>query len=531
MQKKTLLKILLVLIIITIFIPKTCAHVTWTPIQIIKEISISSADMPTLSETPSIAAWEKNIHIVWTYWPNEEKSQIYYKKSTDNGKTWDQETLLINQNDIIVISPQIAVSNKNIHIIWKDFRHGNPEIYYIKSTDNGKNWNEPIRVTYNSSRKSNIFESQIIAKNDQIFICWKDYRTGSSEVFFKKSTDNGITWSDDIRVTRDFSASYNPNMYIDSKYIYLVWEDGARNAQICFSQSSTFGDSWSPKRYLTTHSGKSNRPTILAHNNSLYVFWQDDRDKDTTIYYKTSIDKGKSWTNATPITNIAYNSVNPHAIAYNAKIFLFWLDTRDGNYEIYYKTANTANLDKWTNETRITNDSIDSHDLTIANCGNNIHLAWQNFYSGDGGEIAFTNTLSQDPIILNLDVSHNKINSINPTVLVTVNGMDNQYNKSNLSAIIQYRRIDKNKWITCHPNLNQNLWQTTINFSGSMQPGLYEIRAKIVHPAGNESNWLYSTPLHFAPETNRKSTDFTVSIVLLSIFVIIIILRRRNTNE
>ena len=47
--------------------------------------------------------------------------------------------------------PAIAVdSSGNLHVVWQDDTPGNSEIYYKKSTDGGATWTTSQRLTWNS---------------------------------------------------------------------------------------------------------------------------------------------------------------------------------------------------------------------------------------------------------------------------------------------------------------------------------------------------------------------------------------------
>jgi hypothetical protein len=46
-------------------------------------------------------------------------------------------------------SPVIAVDpSGNLHVVWKDSTPGNDEIYYKKSTDGGASWSTSQRLTW-----------------------------------------------------------------------------------------------------------------------------------------------------------------------------------------------------------------------------------------------------------------------------------------------------------------------------------------------------------------------------------------------
>ncbi len=48
-----------------------------------------------------------------------------------------------------------------------------------------------------------------------IHVFWHDNRFSNWEIMHKLSTDGGISWSPDIRLTNDPGASTGPNVYVD----------------------------------------------------------------------------------------------------------------------------------------------------------------------------------------------------------------------------------------------------------------------------------------------------------------------------
>ncbi|MBK6772308.1 MAG: hypothetical protein IPG78_09310 [Ignavibacteria bacterium] len=85
-----------------------------------------------------IAASENVVHAVW-YDFREGNNEIYYKRSSDGGISWGADTRLTN-NTAPSFSPSVSVSGLVVHVVWNDRRDGNYEIYYKRSTDAGISW-------------------------------------------------------------------------------------------------------------------------------------------------------------------------------------------------------------------------------------------------------------------------------------------------------------------------------------------------------------------------------------------------------
>ena len=96
------------------------------------------------------------------------------------------------------------------------------------------------------------------------------------------------TWGTAKRLTWNSGASLNPAIAFDSSnHIHLVWYDETPgNREIYYKKSTTGGDTWTTKR-LTYNSGRSYNPVIaLDSNNHIHLVWNDETPGNLEIYYK-----------------------------------------------------------------------------------------------------------------------------------------------------------------------------------------------------------------------------------------------------
>ncbi len=251
-----------------------------------KRITWNSGD----SYDPAIAVdSSNNIHMVWCdYTPGN--SEIYYKRSTDEGSTWGA-TKRITWNSGGSVHPAIAIdSNNNLHVVWHDWTPGNPEIYYKRSTDGGSTWSPTKRLTWNSS--SSRYPAIAIDSNNNLHVVWEDSIPGNSEIYYKRSTDGGSTWGATKRLTWTSGDSAYPAIAIDSNNnVHVVWHDlTPGNAEIYYKMSTDGGSTWGATKRLSWNSGSSYGPAMaIDSNNSIYVVWHDKTPGNWEIYYK----KGK----------------------------------------------------------------------------------------------------------------------------------------------------------------------------------------------------------------------------------------------
>lgn len=313
-----------------------------------------------------------NLYVVW--WDGRDLDrEIYFKRSTDNGLTWQSDTRLTN-----VVSwseyPSIAVSGSNIHIVWMDDRDESfyPEIYYKHSTNSGISWSADEKLTSNPSDPG--IPSLAVFGNN-VHIVWHDLRDGNWEIYYKKSTDGGITWQPDVRLTNDASVSERASIALWDNKIYVVWQDERDNdKEIYFKYSTDNGANWSGDVRLTNNVGESEAPALAVEESNINVVWSDSRNGigNAEIYFKHSTDGGLNWTDDIRITNTAIASNRPSIAVSSNLIHISWNEV----WEIYYKRSNDFGL-TWETETRITNNSSDSQNSFVAISDSAVHLIWQ----------------------------------------------------------------------------------------------------------------------------------------------------------
>ncbi len=380
-----------------------------------------------------IASSGNSVHVVW-YDNRDGNPEIYYKRSTDGGISWSADTRLTN-NAADSYYPSVAVSAQApalaVHVVWVDERDGNSEIYYKRSADGGLSWGADTRLTNNTATS---FHPSVTVSGSVVHVVWNDNRNGKPEIYYKRSTDGGINWGADTRLTNNFANSLCPSVAVSAQApalaVYVTFVDERNgNSQIYYKRSTDGGISWGADTRLTNNNFNSGISSVAVSGQApalaVHVVWYDLRDGNWEIYYKRSTDAGINWGTDTRLTNNTAVSWAPSVALSGSAVHVVWYDNRDGNEEIYYKRSTDGGI-SWSADTRLTNNAADSYYPSVAVSGSAVHIVWRDnrdgnveiYYKRDptGNPIGITNIGSEIPKEFSL--SQNYPNPFNPSTKI-----------------------------------------------------------------------------------------------------------------
>ena len=337
------------------------------------------------SQNPAIATESgNNIHLVW-YDGTPGNNEIYYRKSTNGGGSWGGARRLTWTSDGSYHPAVVTDSSSNIHVVWFDYTPGNCEIFYKRSTDGGVNWSGTRRLSLTSGDTHN--PAIATDSSGNIHVTWHDYTPGNSEIYYRRSTDGGVSWSGTRRLSWTSEGSYDSSIAIDSgDNIHVVWDDYIPgNGEIYYRRSMDGGVSWSGTRRLTWTSGGSYYASIAINSgNNIHLVWYDGTPGNNEIYFKRSTDGGLSWSEARRLTWTSGSSYDPGIAADSGNnIHVVWYDKISGNWEIYYRRSTDGGVN-WSGTKRLTWNSGGSHyPFAATDASNNIHVFWHDNTPGN----------------------------------------------------------------------------------------------------------------------------------------------------
>ena len=217
------------------------------------------------------------------------------------------------------IEPRIAAGPKGLVIVaWQDNRGGADHIRVNRSTDGGRSFGDhdvaPDSLARSSSPAPGLATMPALAvdHDGRAYVAWEDRRSGERDIYFARSLDGGASWLPALRVDSDPAGtgiSYHPQIVAWAGGTVLVcwWDERDGLSDVYVRRSTDGGASWTrPETRLD--SGKSGRApshdvAVESRGNSVTLTWVEGREGSVNpthpssrkVASRTSKDRGASW--------------------------------------------------------------------------------------------------------------------------------------------------------------------------------------------------------------------------------------------
>ncbi len=222
------------------------------------------------------------VHVVW-YETRDGKEHAFYKRSPDEGKTWEAEVSLSDTSERMrgsEVLPAIAAAGPNVYAVWHERRKGGVNVYFRRSIDGGKNWEPPVKLTDGPTPSA--FAS-VAALGSDVHVVFVDMGPkGFGYTTYRRSTDAGATW-EAAKGLPDKpskpSVSYVPCIHASGSDVFLAWVDTRDlNEEEYVKVSHDRGATWGKDVRLTNHPGNSWASSLAASGKVVHLVWFDQMD-------------------------------------------------------------------------------------------------------------------------------------------------------------------------------------------------------------------------------------------------------------
>jgi hypothetical protein len=285
---------------------------------------------------------------------------------------------------------QIASFGKNVYMVWQE---NNPD-------PSGQSNNANNNINYND-----------------------DYE--NYDIYIKKSTDGGLTFSKEINLSKNPGFSEHPQIAISGNNVYIAWIDDAsssssstttiKNQEILFRKSIDGGNTFDKIINLSNSSNAdSYNLEITAAGNNVYAVWQEttlpnaydyytssgggvnaDNNSDrssisskesSSILFRASTDDGNTFKKIKSLSNSAFKSY-PKIAAFENSAYVVWNVGIIGDSNSEDNNANNINNgifftksfdrgNSFSDTIKLNSDQNSIGESQISAYGNNVYVVW-----------------------------------------------------------------------------------------------------------------------------------------------------------
>jgi len=359
-------------------------------------------------------------------------------------------------------------------------------------------WSEDFRLSY-ASDYSKI--SDIAVDSNNVYIVWSDKRSGSYEVYFKKSEDSGRTWSEDMKISEYTPSPFcKPKIAVNGSQLHVVWEGLDLTREVHYRNSTDGGFTWNQEVRLTEDDGiQSGLPVICVWGDNVHIMWTEKKtDSDGDIYYRNSTDGGTIWNPEQRLTNSPDAETGVDIAVYASKIHITW--ARWVPNEMFYMNSSDGGI-TWSPEQQMSSiDGIDTLPYSIAVWQNNVHIAYRDAIEGSI-EVYYLNSIdggaSWNP---SKRISDLPASSINPHICaddekIFITWQDQRDNNPYPGAWEIYYAVSYNNGTDWSANIR--LTNSTVGSSGGPLIGAYDDVVHVLWSDNRSSDVINETELFY----------------------------------
>jgi len=204
-------------------------------------------------------------------------TEVFFRRSINNGTNWDAIQRITNASGRSE-DPAISAQGNNIHISWNDKRSGIMQIYYRRSTDAGVTWGPETQLT-NASGSNSCYTTMVSLDGTNADVPYGYSIGGIFHIWFRQSSNNGLTFAPEMQLTSGTVSQVYPYLVRSGSRLHLVYPQIGTGTGTRYIYSSDGGATWDTP---VTLSSTGFQPFIAYSGCVLHVIWPDSGK----IYYK-----------------------------------------------------------------------------------------------------------------------------------------------------------------------------------------------------------------------------------------------------
>lgn len=226
-----------------------------------------------------LAAEGPRVHAIW-----DDGAHVYFRQSPDGGHTF-APTQVLDEGQGASGDARLATRSNGVYVVWREGNGCSSEIAFRRSINGGASFDPILQLSQNSVAS---LDPLIDSNGTSVYVLWKEKRAGNTDIFFTRSLNEGVSFdaSTNISDTPDKSSQYALSASGDS--VRIVWREKTVNGSDIFYRSSTDrGMSFGNAQNVSLSPGKSTSPVIISSGRGaeVHVLWEEDLPLNRELFY------------------------------------------------------------------------------------------------------------------------------------------------------------------------------------------------------------------------------------------------------
>jgi hypothetical protein len=185
------------------------------------------------------------VHVVWV----GSSGKFFYSRAPSalacDARNWETQELPVADQ---VLYGDIEIDDKGI--IHVAYAARAKDVFYVRSGDDGLSWSQPIAVSRVSPTTATAAPSIAVSENGSVHIAWEEDQlpngVPSLGLYYARSDDAGQSWTAPIRFSQSEGEYTEPAITtLADGSVHLLWNGRASTRGRYHQQSTDGGDTWS----------------------------------------------------------------------------------------------------------------------------------------------------------------------------------------------------------------------------------------------------------------------------------------------
>ena len=221
-------------------------------------------------------------------------------------------------------------------------------------------------------------------------VSWNDSRDGNDEIYFARVSSAGDKIGSDFRVTNDASYSRYPSLSWTGSEFGVSWQDYRDgNYEIYFARISSAGAKIGSDLRVTYNNKGSGLPSLSWTGSEFGVGWMDSRDGNDEIYFARVSSAGAKQGGDVRISYAPHESYFPSLVWTGSEFGVSWDDARDFSWEVYFARISSSGV-KIGSDITVSSSPGNSWAPSLDWTGSEFGVSWQ----GGDADIYFSRVSS-----------------------------------------------------------------------------------------------------------------------------------------